>query len=369
MIDVVQATFPDWKRFAALPRRLYDGDAAFSPVPDPELRAWFAGSHPCSPFLRFQAFLARRGGRTVGRCAAFINARLPVDGAPLGTLGLYECEADDAAAAALLAGAQDWLREQGCAMAWGPMNGSIWTGYRFLTSGSGHSTFHGEPAHKPWYPGQFSAAGFKPIRRWHSLFLPPAEARLLRDDQVRLAASARARGFRIRHPDPARVDAELASIHAIIEDSYTSFLGFSSLAPGEFSDLYRGLTAVWNPELIQIAVDPQGRDVGFNIVLPDPGRGLRAMRGRSSLLARLRYLLAREANPAHVDLYLGIRREAGHLGVGSLLTHAACHNAIEAEVPFIIALVAEETSFASVEARFPHVERHEYHLYARSLVP
>ncbi len=368
MLNIVQANPQDWKGFASFPRALYAGEATFSPVPDHDLRAWFSGSHPCSSFLRFQAFLVQRDHRTVGHCAAFVNTRLPIDGAHLGTIGLYECEEDAEASAALLAAAQDWLLNQGCRTAWGPMNGSIWTGYRCMTSGFGGRTFYGEPVNKPWYAAQFTTAGFEPIRRWHSFFIEPSDTRRLQADQATLAAVAQQGGYRVRTPDPHRVEAELDGIHSIIEDSYSDFLGFNHLEPGEFRDLFGGLTKVWNPELIQIAMDAKGQEVGFNIVLPDPGRGVRAMRGGASPLARLRYLLHREANPAHLDLYLGIHRRAAGLGVGSLLTHDACQNAIEAMVPFVIALVSDGVSFVTVGAQFPAAEHHEYHLYAKSLI-
>lgn len=78
-----------------------------------------------------QLFIARRGGRAVGRISAHIDKlalELPREqgfGPGAGMFGYFDAE-DEAVAHALLARAEDWLRSQGMTRAIGPISMSIW---------------------------------------------------------------------------------------------------------------------------------------------------------------------------------------------------------------------------------------------------
>ena len=81
-----------------------------------------------NPFYEHAArelFLARRGGRVVGRIAA-IDDRLhrEVHGDNTGFFGFFECVDDAPVARALLAAAGDWLKARGLNVQRGPVNPS-----------------------------------------------------------------------------------------------------------------------------------------------------------------------------------------------------------------------------------------------------
>ena len=104
----------DLKAFIQLPVRLYPATRATSP---PERRA--AGSllpkkNPLFQHVEVQFFLARRGGRVVGRITAQVDrAYLERYADDTGHFGCLVAEDDPAIFAALFKAAEDWVRAKG----------------------------------------------------------------------------------------------------------------------------------------------------------------------------------------------------------------------------------------------------------------
>ncbi|HEX4847464.1 MAG TPA: N-acetyltransferase, partial [Novosphingobium sp.] len=101
------------------------------------------GKNPFFDHARVQLFLARRGDAVVGRISAHIDELAlaqPAEqgmGPGTGNWGLLEAE-DEAAAQALIARAEDWLREQGMTRVLAPLSMSVWEEPGQLTKGFDH---------------------------------------------------------------------------------------------------------------------------------------------------------------------------------------------------------------------------------------
>ena len=187
--------------FVKFPFSLYSPEEPWFPRAAAEVSSWFTGTHPCSPCIDFIPFMAFRDGQPVGRCAAFVNRMAQIEGHPLGCIGQYECEDSGETSAAMIEAAMASLKSSGCRVAWGPMDGSIWTSYRFMTAGFEGPSFYGEPRNKRWYPAQFAAAGFEPVKTWSSFFLRRARHRT--DHRERGASPTQSDGIGLHHP-PSR---------------------------------------------------------------------------------------------------------------------------------------------------------------------
>ena len=84
------------------------------------------GKNPWFEHAKAQLWLAERGGKIVGRISAQVDELVQEHmGQGTGNWGMFEA-LDDEAAAALIATAEDWLREQGMTRALGPISLSIW---------------------------------------------------------------------------------------------------------------------------------------------------------------------------------------------------------------------------------------------------
>jgi hypothetical protein len=174
-------------------------------------------------------------------------------------------------------------------------------------------------------------------------------------------------GFRVRPLDTARMESELRHLHELVTRSFFRFHLYSGLTWDDFLAVFSPWRPWWDPQLVLFAEGPDGATAGFALALPDVGRRLRAMRGRTGLMARARYVLTRADRDRCVALYLGRKPGAPH-GLGLLLTHALDTQAQALGYRTTVhALTAEDNParrYAPPGAR----RSGEYALYERSLL-
>jgi GNAT superfamily N-acetyltransferase len=221
---------------------------------------------------------------------------LLIEGARFGTIGNFA--SDDAEAAKLLLdGAVHYLREQGCRIAVGPMNGSTWRRYRFVTESDGHGPFLLEPRNPAGYPGWWQSAGFSVLSRYSSSVMSL-------DNTATLSPAVKARlqrsGVIVRKLDPAHYDDELRLIHAVSLKSFSNNFLYTPLEKDDFLDSYQKVRDHVDPDFVRIA-ERDGVACGFVFGIPD----LEA--------------LARGEKPALIVKTLAVDPEARCAGLGSLL--------------------------------------------------
>ena len=256
---------------------------------------------PDYPFYNKQGnghkhFLAYQGRRVVGRVSAMVNAALrDHDGTAVGLIGFYECREDEAAAAALLDAARNWLREEhGLRRIWGPMNFDTWHGYRFLTKGFDRAPFYGEPDNKSYYPDQFERYGFVRRRTWNSIEIsgrPQLESLIARGKERH--AFLVDRGYRFVPAGTLDRRADLRKLHALISRSFDGFLGFTPIAFEEFERLFGRLRYALARPMSMFIYDEADRLVAFAVTFYELSEAIRAMKGREHPLSLAKFLFYR----------------------------------------------------------------------------
>src|SRR5262245_53042371 len=112
----------DRRAFLGLPYRLYRGWKGW--VPPLRMAEAALQDRSKNPFFEHSAaehFLAKRGGRVVGRVAAVENRRHnETHEERIGFFGFFDVEPDAEAATALLKAAADWCRARGLTAVRGP---------------------------------------------------------------------------------------------------------------------------------------------------------------------------------------------------------------------------------------------------------
>jgi len=363
---------PLTERFLELGYDLYRGDPRWIP---PSRKGLAAQLSPAFPFYgrpghEHRRFLATAGGRPVARALASVHPGLrDRDGTPLGAIGFFESDGDRPAAGEVLAAAAGWLRSRGLRRVWGPLNFDIWHGYRLMTRGFERPPFLGEPANKPCYPELFERAGFAVRRRWNSLELEGPEAldRLLAGggDVPGLPAGYRVEPFAARpFPDV------MARLHSVLVASFSSFLGFTEISLGEFGELMAPARPAVDRECSLLFYDDEGVLAGFTAVFLEVSEAVRAMAGRDSPAARLRFLLHRRRGARRAMLHLGgitpreAARRSGLAGAAfrlvlERLRARGCEN-------LLATLIARGNPVRRLYREFAADERREYALYERN---
>jgi GNAT superfamily N-acetyltransferase len=212
------------------------------------------------------SLVVKRGGCTVARASLWWSKTPLLDGRRVGYFGDYFSD-DWSAAHCLLAGVERDLHDAGCALAVGPVDGTTWRRYRFVTERGERPPFLLEPDNPDTYPEQLRAAGYAPLAHYIS-----AEESLLgiRDIRAeRAAARLRSAGVTVRPFDPTRLAAELDAMYDVACKAFASSLLFSPLDRTAFHQLYAPLREQIDPDFIRIA-EHDGRPVGFAFGIVDP---------------------------------------------------------------------------------------------------
>ena len=292
----------DLKAFIDLPYRLYANDPHWVPPLKSEVREQI--TPPGNPFFEHatvQLFLARRGGIVVGRISAHIDrlalAQPPEQGSGPGTgnWGMMEAE-DEAVMAALIAGAENWLRGQGMTRVIAPMSMSVWEEPGLLVKGFDHCPTVMMGHHDPRYRGWIEALGYHPVKSLVTYDLEVQNGLPPLIDRI-VASGERNPKIRIRQVDLKRFDEEAALILSILNDAWSGNWGFVPITDSEVAYTGRKLKPLVKADLVLIA-ELEGEPVAFMMTLPDINQIVRGLNGRLFPFgwARLLWWLRRPTN-------------------------------------------------------------------------
>ncbi|MEG3171717.1 N-acetyltransferase [Sphingomonas sp. ZB1N12] len=276
-------TKKDRKIFINLPFRLYADDPHWVPplksealgLITPEKNGWF--SH-----AKAQLFLAEEDGRVVGRISAHIDTlalTMPPEqgfGPGVGQWGLMEAERQDVFQA-LLARAEEWLREQGMTRALGPISMSIWEEPGLLIDGYDHPPTIMMGHAKREYRGWIEWAQYRPIKQLMTYEVdvtkqfPPIVQRIIKSGEKNPRIT-------VRNVDKTKFEEEAAIILSILNDAWRDNWGFVPLTPPEIKDVGVKLKPIVFNDLIRIA-ELDGKPVAFMITLPDLNEAIKPLNG------------------------------------------------------------------------------------------
>lgn len=287
------ATRADRKAFVDLAWDVYRDDPAWVPPLKSEVHALLTpGKNPWFEHARAQLWLARRDGRTVGRISAQVDDLvLQHMGAGTGQWGMFEA-LDGEAAAALIATAENWLRQQGMTRALGPVSLSIWDEPGLEIEGFAEPPTAMMGHHKPEYGGWIEAAGYTKAKDLLTYEVDIAHWRDPMIDRL-IAMGERNPRIRIRKVDKRRFDEEAQTILTLLNDAWSDNWGFVPLTPAEIAYAGKKLKPIIYGDLVRIA-EVDGTPAAFMLTIPDVNEFLRDLDGKlfpfgwAKLLWRLR---------------------------------------------------------------------------------
>jgi len=288
----------DRKRFVDLAYTLNANDPNWVPPLRVEaLELITPGKNPFYEHAEQQLFLAERGGKLVGRISAHIDRlwlEMPAEqggGPGIGNWGLLEA-ADQEAATALIAQAEQWLRDKGMTSVIAPLSCSIWEEPGLLIQGHDHPPSVMMGHHNAAYQGWIEPMGYEGVKDLlvYQLDIVPEFPPLV---QRIISSGERNPRIRIRKVDRKRFDEEAALILSILNDAWSDNWGFVPITPSEIAYTGKKLKPIVFEDLIRIA-EVDGEPVAFMMTLPDLNELTADLDGRlfpfgwAKLLLRLR---------------------------------------------------------------------------------
>lgn len=288
------------------------------------------------------------GSILAARCSCWWTRTPELPAEHVGLVGHFAAS-DARAGIALLEAACDSLRDAGCTVAVGPMDGNTWRRYRFVTERGAEPPFLLEPDNPDDWPDEWRSAGFTAIATYTSALnsdLTQEDPRIERA-RGRLAAA----GIAIRSIDIDDPTADLRRMFALSCESFRRNFLYTPIDETEFLEQNRAILPLVNPDLVLLA-ECGGDLVGFLFAIPD---ALQARRGR--------------AIDTIVIKTVAVAEGRNRAGLGSVLVAAAQATAHRLGFTRAVhALMHEENVSQNISRRYARTIR-RYELFARRLVP
>lgn len=295
----------DLKAFVDLAYRLNRDDPNWvPPLRGEAMKLVTPGKNPFFEHADVQYFLARRAGRVVGRISAHIDKlalqQPPEQGMGPGTgnWGLLEAE-DKAVSDALIARAEEWLRDKGMTRVLAPLSMSIWEEPGLLVKGHDHSPMilmgHHAPHYRPWIEDQ----GYGEAKRLLTYELditkefPPLIGRIV-------ASGEKNPRINVRKVDLKKYDEEASIILHILNDAWSGNWGFVPFTDAEIEHASREFKPLIRDDLVMIA-EVDGEPVAFMMTFPDFNQPIKAIRGKLFPFGWIR-LVSWSRKPTNADM-------------------------------------------------------------------
>ena len=317
------ATKPDRKAFVDFAWDVYKDDPHWVPPLKDEVHGLITpGKNPWFEHAHAQLWLAERGGKVVGRISAQVDELVQQHmGKGIGNWGMFEA-LDGEAAAALIATAEDWLREQGMTTSIGPISLSIWDEPGLEIEGFAQDPTAMMGHHRPEYRGWVEAAGYGKAK---DLLTYEVDIAHWEDPKINrlIAAGERNPRIRIREVDKSKFNEEARVILGLLNDAWSHNWGYVPLTESEIAYAGKKLKPIIYDELVRIA-EIDGEPVAFMLTIPDINELIKDLNGElfpfnwAKLLWRLRKPRVQRA-PGAAD---GRRQGASPLAHG---VHARLH--------------------------------------------
>jgi hypothetical protein len=280
-------------RFVDLPFHLYAGHPQWVPP----LKSGVAKSldrrhHPFYERSDAEFFIARRGGRDVGRVAALENR--PFNGhhgVKHANFYFFDCYDDPDAAAALLDCVFEWAASRGLDTVVGPKGLSALDGFGVLVEGFEHRQMMTMTNYNyPYLSRLLEGLGFEKEVDFVSSLLCRHSFRMS-ERLIRVAARAEQRGFlQIKRFTTKRELVKWAPrIGSAYNRAFVRNWEYHPLSQREIDYILGNVLLVADPRLIRLIV--RGDDVvGFMFAFPDLSAALQKAKGRLTPLSILRII-------------------------------------------------------------------------------
>ena len=305
-----------------------------------------------------QHFELASDGGVSARCSIWWTGMPTWNQHRIGMIGHYS--ASDSDGVLLVSHACRALRDRGCQLAVGPMDGSTWRSYRFITRFGDEPVFFLEPENPPQWVDHFSQSGFEPLAKYFSA----VNEQLERSDPrvARAAQRLCAMGVTVRPLRQETFEEDLRQIYAVSCQVFAGNLLYTDLEETEFMQTYRPLLGRAPLDFVLLA-EHGNRTVGFVFALPDFGGPMRSMGRMGQMTAR-----ALESNPRTLIIKtLAVLPQQLYAGLGQWLLDEVQRRACAAGFERAIhALVRDSAPLRRISGRFARPMR-EYTLFARNL--
>ncbi len=315
------ASRAELKEFIELPFRLHSSSEQW--VAPLRLERHAHLSRRSNAFFRHgeaRYFLARRGGRVVGRISAHIDHAFSAhQGNRWGMFGFLEMEDDAEVAGALLEAAGAWLGARGRDRMIGPMDFTMNDESGIVVEGHELPPMIRQPWHPPHYAARCEEAGLEKLTDLLMWQLAVADREKMLPVLFELAEQAeRDHGVTLRRMTRRTLRADLDVFAEVYNRAWRKFWYFTPYEKEGLDALALELQLVFDEDWFMVA-EIAGEPVAVAITIPDVNQALRRMDGRLLPFGWWHFATKRRFVDQVRVSFLGVKPEFQHTGVGARL--------------------------------------------------
>lgn len=279
-----------------------------------------------NPFYKhsqIQLFIAKSGGKIVGRIAAIINGNHNKEhNDAVGFFGFFECSNNQAVATELLTTAEKWVKERGMNEIRGPVNPSMNDECGLLVDG-----FDGPPVvlmtyNPEYYIKLIEGAGYSKAKDMHAFLLSQETYRS--EKLERLADLIRERnGITFRNIDfknKEQFTKDVNLIKNMYNEAWQPNWGFVKMNDDEYQFVADDLKQIADPRYVFFA-EVKGKPAGFILALPNINQSLIHNRSGNILTGVFHLLTKKKKITLLRIIVLGVLPDFQKLGVDAALYH------------------------------------------------
>ncbi|ETP72967.1 hypothetical protein UYO_1029 [Lachnospiraceae bacterium JC7] len=301
--------------FLELPEKIYKGEIC--PQDFSTEKAILDGIHPLSKDFSVVPLVA-----VDEKCDAAARGLLTFyDDEDSAYLGFFECIDDIEACRALIEKAEETVKEKGKNDIIGPVDSSIWIGYRFKVFNSrlenayidSDKPYTGEPWNKPYYTEFWEQCGFSIWKKYYSFRLNKITEKEGKPKYVERVEQFLKKGYEFRNLEIKKFDETIREIYDLLIELYASFPGYRRISYEAFYELFHNLKMVLSADDVILIYKDQ-KLAAFSISVPNFYENLF---GRMTFIKLLKVLWIKRSPKEMVYLYMGV--DPSHLGLGSVM--------------------------------------------------
>jgi hypothetical protein len=278
--------------FLDLPAKIYKNDPNWVPPLRSSIAKQLSPQNTFFQYGRVQQFIAiaPETQEVVGRIVAAINDRLiQREAKNIGLFGYFECVEDFAIAQALFQAACDWLKEQGMAIARGPIDLSTHNNCLFLIDGFDSPPMVMMPYNPPYYPQFIEQDGWTKAKDAYAYDLvlnKTLSEGFAKSYRIACKSGVTFRSLRLKGEG---FEEDCIALYNLFNKAFSGNWSSTPRTQEEFLEEAKDLQSLVDPDIFPIA-EYNGEMIGFWMALPDYNIALKQVNGKLNWLGILKFL-------------------------------------------------------------------------------
>lgn len=287
-----------------------------------------------------------KDNNVLARCSLWWRDTPLLEGKKIGAIGHYAATAAGHSEELLKVATRE-LRNQGCKIAVGPLDGNTWRRYRAVVEQGDLPPYFLEPTNPDTWPAYLERSGFAQLSHYVSEINPDIVHRQPQLGSLR--DKFRKQGVTISPLQSENVDAELTGIYEVVRKSFADSFLYTPLELTDYKALYAPLIRQVQPELVLLA-RRNNEVIGFIFAVPD---------------------LLQARDPAQIDTIViktvAVNPDPRNSGLGRVLIVDLVENAIAAGYRQAISALMQVTNRSQQISKDCAGPMRRYALYAKDL--